>query len=210
MTNSVKNKGVVPKITNFMIVNRVYSSGMAAKFDLNPTSLLVLIGLANHFNPEKNIVFPSQEYLAKNLNISERSVVRAVKELLAKNLIFKTKNKLNNIYSFTKIFFESVDLSGSGCQNVVQSGDKMSCKHDKYNNKNNVVRFEKFGNDVKGVNYPSCNDTKKLIEAKQSVKRGSPLDMEYEDAIKFLDSLLPELRESYFARELRKKWKIEQ
>lgn len=180
--------------------------GIANKFDLNPATLLVLIGLANHFNPDKNIVFPSQEYLSIHLNISERSVVRAIKELIAKNLIIKSKKGSNNIYAFTSIFFDSLKMSPAKCQKDTRTSAKMSPKHDNSKYKNKVVNFQKT-NDT-STNYPSAESTKKFINKMKSVKTGSPLDMDYEEAMNFLNKLLPELKNSYFARELRKKWNI--
>jgi len=194
------------RVNSFILVSRIYLDGIAAKFDLNPTTLLVLVGLANHFNPDKNIVFPSQEYLSRNLNISERSVIRAIKYLLDKKLIIKARKGLNNIYCFTTVFFDSVKMSVIKCQNVIHEDAKMSVKHDKSKLKNNIVNFQK--NENTGVNYLNTEETKKMLAESRDIKRGSPLDYTYEEALKFLDSLIPELQNSFFARELRKKWEL--
>lgn len=194
------------KLNSFILVTRIYMDGIASKFNLNPTALLVLIGLANHFNPQKNIVFPSQEYLANNLNISERSVVRAIKILLEKKLIIKSKKGLNNIYCFTSVFFEALKLSPTKCQNGTYKGDNLADKHNNNKFRNNIINFQK--NEINGVNYPSSEETKELINKQKQIKRGSPLDYDFEQAKEFLDKLIPELQNSFFAKELRKKWNI--
>ena len=109
---SFKNNAV----TNFSLIQAIYQKEIGRTFSLNPTSLLVLIGLTTHYNPLKSIVFPSQAYLANHLNISERSVIRAIKELILKNLIFKSKNGHSNVYCFTNIFFEAVGMSPDKCK----------------------------------------------------------------------------------------------
>lgn len=201
--NAVKN---VDGFTNYSLINGIYTCGVGQKFELNPTCLLVLIGLASHYNPDKSVVFPSQEYLAKNLNISERSVIRAIKELLAKNLIIKSKNGNNNVYCFTGIFFEAVRMSGSRCQNVRQKGDRMSGKHD--NNIKYINNCQRFNKRVDEPGHLSVEKTREYLEEQKKVKIGSPLDLGFEESKEFLENLIPELQNSYFARELRKKWKL--
>lgn len=189
------------KVTNFSLVNAVYVRGIGKMFDLNATALLVLIGLINHFNPDKAIVFPSQEYLAEHLNVSERSVIRAIKDLLLKNLIIKSKKGASNVYCFTNVFFESVKMSGDRCQNVTDKGAKMAGKHDNNKYINNVFELKIGG-------YPGIEATKRLIDEKKEMDLGSPLDYGYEEAKEFLSDLIPELQNSYFAKELRKKWNL--
>jgi len=63
-------------------------------------------------------------------------------------------------------------------------------------------------NNLVSINYPSVEATKQLIESKMDVKIGSPLEMTREQAVEFLENLMPELQDSYFAVELRKKWSL--
>lgn len=193
------------KVTNFSLMQGIYSCGVAEKFSLGTTALLVIIGLASHYNADKNIVFPSQAYLAGKLNISERSVIRAIKELLSSNLIMKSKNGAANIYCFTNIFFEAVGLSAERCQIVTNEDDKLSYKHDKYNNKNNSVL-----NLRESSPYISVEESKRYLDEQRAIKRGSPLDMEYEQALDYLKNLPKFLEESYFAKALREKWGLNQ
>ena len=104
------------QLNSFTISRNIYFNEIAQKFNLKQSPLLVLIGMANHYNPNKFIIFPRQDYLAKNLNMSEATVVRAVKELSDKGLILKSRKRSGNIYKFTNLFFQSVNLSVPKCQ----------------------------------------------------------------------------------------------
>jgi len=70
-------------VSQFEICKQIYTSGILNKVKLTPTSKLVLIALANHY-PK---VFPSQKFIADQLGITERSVIRAIQELKNKGLI---------------------------------------------------------------------------------------------------------------------------
>lgn len=113
------------KVTNFALMSGIYTNGIAKQFDLNTTTLSVLMGLACHFNPNKSIVYPSQEYLAEHVNTSIRSVKRAIKELTDKRLILKSKKRTSNVYVFTNIFFDALKMSPNECKIDTNKGDKM-------------------------------------------------------------------------------------
>lgn len=212
------------KINGFNLAQKIYMSGIAAKFDLNPTQILVLIGLSSHYNPQKSVVFPSQEFLAKNLNISERSVIRAISELVKKRIIVKSKQGNNNLYAFTPIFFEALGLSHAECQNVISDGDKMS--HKQYNNKykNNNFDFQKNWNKTTSENVSNINDyqkvknnieqekrinqTKEYLNEQKNIKGGSPLDFSKDEAIKYIESMGIFGKNSYFVIKLKEKWNL--
>lgn len=71
-----------------------------SQFKLTPTAKLVLLELSSFYNPKKADMFPKQKTLAKKIGISERSVVRAVQELLNEGLIM-VECKYTNHYKFT-------------------------------------------------------------------------------------------------------------
>lgn len=71
-----------------------------SQFKLTPTAKLVLLELSSFYNPKKADMFPKQKTLAKKLGISERSVVRAIQELLNESLIM-VECKYTNHYKFT-------------------------------------------------------------------------------------------------------------
>src|SRR5574343_581123 len=122
-------RALVLNVHSSKIVNQIYFKNIAKKFNLKATELCVLMRLANHYNPTKKEIFPTQEYLAEHFNISEKSVNRAIKRLSEIGLIlYETKH--NNRYVFTNLFFEALEMSETNRQNVSKVTDKMSDKHD--------------------------------------------------------------------------------
>lgn len=105
------------------------------KYELSPTGKLVLLYLSSCYNPKKADVFPKQKTIANKLGISERSVVRAIQELVKDGLIF-VESKYTNHYVFSsKIiqkpsqnekFFEPENLSDDLSQNDTLKRDKLS------------------------------------------------------------------------------------
>lgn len=105
------------------------------KYELSPTGKLVLLYLSSCYNPKKVDVFPKQKTIANKLGISERSVVRAIQELVKGGLIF-VESKYTNHYVFSsKIvqkpsqnekFFEPENLSDDLSQNDTLKRDNLS------------------------------------------------------------------------------------
>lgn len=105
------------------------------KYELSPTGKLVLLYLSSCYNPKKADVFPKQKTIANKLGISERSVVRAIQELVKGSLIF-VESKYTNHYVFSsKIvqkqsqnekIFEPENLSDDLSQNDTLKHDNLS------------------------------------------------------------------------------------
>ncbi|MEW5819943.1 MAG: helix-turn-helix domain-containing protein [Cyanobacteriota bacterium] len=95
-------------VSSFKIITRIYSSGLGSHFNLTPSTLLVLIGLANHYNSLRKDMFPSQKYLAENINLSLSTVKRSIKDLESNKLITKHRTKYGNCYYFTDMFFDFI------------------------------------------------------------------------------------------------------
>lgn len=105
------------------------------KYELSPTGKLVLLYLSSCYNPKKADVFPKQKTIANKLGISERSVVRAIQELVKCGLIF-VESKCTNHYVFSsKIVqkpsqneknFEPENLSDDLSQNDTSKRDNLS------------------------------------------------------------------------------------
>lgn len=105
------------------------------KYELSPAGKLVLLYLSSCYNPKKADVFPKQKTIANKLGISERSVVRAIQELVKGGLIF-VESKYTNHYVFSsKIvqkpsqnekFFEPENLSDDLSQNDTSKRDNLS------------------------------------------------------------------------------------
>ena len=98
------------------------------QFEITPTAKLVLLYLSSCYNPKKADMFPKQKTIAAKIGVSERSVVRAVSELIQAGLIV-VECKYSNRYKFTsKIvseqpqiekFFEEENMSDDQGQNFI-------------------------------------------------------------------------------------------
>lgn len=118
--------------TQFELVNYLLQN--IYKWNLKPTEQLVLLQLAYHYNPTKKFVFPKQKTIAQKINVSERSVIRAIQSLVNAGLILVECN-LSNRYSFAQKltaglaqnekFFEPDEMSDKDDKNSLQT-DKMS------------------------------------------------------------------------------------
>lgn len=105
------------------------------KYELSPTGKLVLLYLSSCYNPQKADVFPKQKTIANKLGISDRSVVRAIQELVKGGLIF-VESKYTNHYVFSsKIvqkpsqnekIFKPENLSDDLSQNDTSKRDNLS------------------------------------------------------------------------------------
>lgn len=104
-----------------------------SQFEITPTAKLVLLYLSSCYNPKKADVFPKQKTIAAKTGISERSVVRAVQELIKEGVIV-VECKYSNRYRFTsKIIaeqpvilknFEQENLSDDLRKNVIDKVTK--------------------------------------------------------------------------------------
>ncbi len=122
--------------SQFRLTNKTVNN--LSQFDLTPTAKLVLVYLTTCYNPKKADMFPKQKTIAMKLGISERSIVRAISELIKAGLIV-VECKYSNRYKFTsKIVskspeieknFEGENMSDDLSQNDIQKDDKKS-SHD--------------------------------------------------------------------------------
>jgi DNA-binding MarR family transcriptional regulator len=70
------------------------------QFKITQTAKLVLLYLADCYNPKKADMFPKQKTIAEKLGVSEISVTRAISELHKEGLII-SERKYTNRYNFT-------------------------------------------------------------------------------------------------------------
>lgn len=109
--------------TQFELTKRVLNN--LSQFRLKPTTINVLLYLTSCYNPKNQYVFPKQKTIAAVFNCSERSVVRAIQELVKEGLII-VECKYTNRYRFTS------RVVGEASQNEKKfCGDKMSDTTDK-------------------------------------------------------------------------------
>lgn len=203
-----------PNVTSFDLSKAVTFSRIFSKVKLSPSARLVLRCLIDFYNPKKGLVYPGQELISECTGCSVRSVKSAVEELRNTSLILTVKNKNKLNYHFTNLFFELLEIALSGCKNSTSKSAKSapSC-HEQHetkqiNNNSKILNFKKFNNRLEGQNYIGIEQTKKYIEDQRNIKPGCPMDFSFEEAQQYLESLIPELKNSYFARELRKKWNL--
>ena len=98
LLNSPKSKSG-HGFTQFELVNYLLQN--LNKWDLTPTEQLVLLQLASCYNPKNKFVFPKQKNIAQKINVTERSVVRAIQKLVKEGLIL-IEYKVSNRYAFTQ------------------------------------------------------------------------------------------------------------
>lgn len=108
------------------------------KYDISPTGKLVLLYLSSCYNPKKAHMFPKQKTIAAKIGVSERSVVRAIQELVKEGLIV-IECKYTNYYKFTSQIvskppmdekkFGPENMSDDLRQNDIQKDDNLS-QHD--------------------------------------------------------------------------------
>lgn len=94
-------------ITQFELSKKLLNN--LYKFNLKPVTKLVLLYLADCYNPKHGYMFPKQRTIADKLGVSERTVNRAVSELVKEGLIL-IEYKLSASYKFTsKIVSEQAE-----------------------------------------------------------------------------------------------------
>lgn len=201
----------------------IYTKRLAKQFGLKPIELGVLTTIAVHYNHFTGECFPSQSTIAEILDVARETVNRAIKALIGKSLV-SAHGKIgeSKTYNFTELFFNAIlaqDDQKDTCDKKSHGGvtqDHRGCdkKSHKQINEHDNITFQKnnfkkpYNQQQQGITYLSSADTKKLLEEKNKIKRGSPLDFTKDQAEEWLKNLMPELQNSYFAREVRKKFNI--
>lgn len=107
-------------------------------FKIGATAKNVLWYLTACYNPKNKYVFPKQKTIANVIGCSERSVVRAIQELVKEGLIIIEGN-LSNRYAFTsKIIGEpsqnedvlQPEKMSKADEKITSTGDKISLPHE--------------------------------------------------------------------------------
>lgn len=111
--------------SQFTLTNKLLQN--LYKYKLTPTAKLVLLELSTCYNPKHGDMFPKQKTLANRIGVSERSVVRAVSELVKEGLIL-IECKYTNHYKFSsRITAEwSENLSDDIKQSDISNSDNLS------------------------------------------------------------------------------------
>lgn len=85
-------------ITGFELTQKILQN--LNRYNLKPTSKLVLLYLASCYNPKHGKMFPKQKTIALKTGVSEASVIRAISELHKEGLIISERKHINS-YRFT-------------------------------------------------------------------------------------------------------------
>lgn len=122
--NTVKKEQYQP-FTQYKLTNNLLQN--LYKYDLTPTAKLVLVYLSTCYNPKHNDMFPKQRKIADKLGVSERTIVRAISELIKAGLII-IECKYTNHYKFTsKIVSQCFEnLSDNIRQNDIKQYDNLT------------------------------------------------------------------------------------
>lgn len=128
--------------TQFKLTQKLLNN--LSQFEITPTAKLVLLYLSTCYNPQKADMFPKQRTIAQKTGVSERSVVRAISELIKAGWLIVAECKYTNRYKFTSKIAEKLcmrekiftpdNLAEKECQNSSLESDKMSPhKHEPMN-----------------------------------------------------------------------------
>jgi len=201
------------KVTQFELSNLIRKTKLFTKIKLTASSRLVLESLVFHYpNIRVNVAT-----LAEETGCSKRSIENALFELKNKGLILTTQTGRSNIFKLTQFFYDLLEIASPPCKKEQVRHAEIALPHNKNIKKQNnktIFKFKKYErNDLKenkrkyhhntqltGINIP------KFIPEK--LEKTSPLDMTKEQAINFINNLPEQLKNSYFATELRKKWNL--
>lgn len=130
-------KHVTHAITGFELTKKALY--ISSQYGIKGVTLNVLLYLTTCYNSKNKYVYPKQKTIAEMISASERSVVRAIQELVKAGLII-VECKYSNRYVFTskltgkcpqnEKIFTSEKMSDDLSKNFTLKDDKMS-PHDK-------------------------------------------------------------------------------
>lgn len=130
-------KHVTHAITGFELTKKALY--ISSQYGIKGVTLNVLLYLTTCYNSKNKYVYPKQKTIAEMISASERSVVRAIQELVKTGLII-VECKYSNRYVFTskltgeypqnEKIFTSEKMSDDLSKNFTLKDDKMS-PHDK-------------------------------------------------------------------------------
>lgn len=143
-------------ITQFELVN--YLLRNLYKWDLKPIEQLVLLQLAYHYNPKNKFMFPKQKTIAHKINVSERSVIRAIQSLVKVGLILVECN-LSNKYAFASKL--TAELSEN---EKIFEPDIVSSDNDKISSTTDKMSYPLIEQTKEPINEPTSVDDYKILK----------------------------------------------
>jgi DNA-binding transcriptional regulator GbsR (MarR family) len=201
-------------VSQFELSKAITFSKLFSKIKLTPSARLVLRCLTDHWNQEKQYCFPKQNTLSDETGCSRKSVNDAIKELRLNGLILTTGEKGESLkYYLTNNFFDLIKTSQACAKNAhtyVKTSQHEQIKPKQINNKTSFQKnnFKTTQKPVNEISYLTPYKTKEMLKQSQEIKKGSPLDLAKDEAVAWYSSLPEILKNSYFAKEIRKKWNL--
>lgn len=188
--------------TQFELSKQLIQSKFFSRVKLSPSARLVLVVLCSHY-PN---IYPSVKTIQEEAGIaSKESVFAALRELSKLGFILYETKRTNN-YAFTGLFFRCLDVQkmDTNKQNMNKKKNKSfkNLSEKRYDTPIKESKLPKYYSNVHitGKNYPKYKPEKRIKE--------SPLDLDREQALQFLDNLPARMQHTYFALELKKKWNL--
>lgn len=130
------------------------------QFKITQTAKLVLLYLADCYNPKKADMFPKQKTIAEKLGVSEISVTRAISELHKEGLII-SERKYTNRYNFTSRILP---------ERAIVKQNKLIEKKYQNDNKEPIKMIAHDKEQIKRTNKPTDDELlMKAIEQKKGV-----------------------------------------
>ena len=178
------------------------------RFDLSSTCKLVLLSLADCYNPKHEYVFPKQSTIAKKLGITEKSVSRAINTLEKFCIISKTR-KYSNLYTINiKQILDSVKIDLFKVTNFPLEKDKLSSAN--ITNKEEI-KEQDFDKNFSSKDSDSVKKTQKLIGSFKAMElKEDYTSWSREQAVRHLVRVIPApvLKKSPLAKYLMEKYSI--
>lgn len=192
-------------ITQFELLNNLVNN--LHKFQVTPTSKLVLLYLGKCWNPDKGYMFPRINTISRRVGISKSSVHRAIKELCKQGLIFYD-TKSREKFVFTQVVFEICHIEQKISQ--IEPQKTVNLTHTCHEQRTyKQKKKQNYFNKTTSI-YPvdSINRTQTLLQEYKSIKTGSPLQMTRDQAIEYLNNLPPQLLRTRMNQKLIKKFML--
>lgn len=127
-------------------------------FNIGATAKNVLWYLTACYNPKNKYVFPKQKTIANVIGCSERSVVRAIQELVKEGLIIIESTSINK-YAFTSKILGEPSLN----EDVLQP-EKMSQEDDKMSQEDDNLSPHEYEQTMEKINEPLKVEDYKILK----------------------------------------------
>lgn len=150
--------------TQFELTKQILNN--LSQFKLKPTTINVLLYLTSCYNPKNQYVFPKQKTIAAVFNCSERSVIRAIQELVKEGLII-VECKCTNRYKFTPRIVGECPQNDKNFYNNKMSHQSDKISSDSDNLSHACIEQKKEQEKEQGVNKVSRFDDKTTLPIKK-------------------------------------------